>query len=399
MIDSAKAWFIPGTVKLVFALGTTCTIGYGTLFYSFSLLSKEFEQAFGWQSEFIFGIYSLGILLGGVTAPIIGKALDRFGCRLPMAAGSFLMALGLLALATVQNAWQFTFALLFVEALSLLVLYESAFVALAHSAGKEARTPITQITLMAGFASTIFWPLLSWVLSWTDWRAAYCLMAALHVLICLPLHYFCIGNHSRIIEKSHAQKPTPPIQHDSKKEWVLALCLGASSFVVNGLQIHLFNIMGALNISLTLTLLAGTLVGPSQVTARLTDLLFGRFISPLALGYISHGCLLFGIALLLMYGLSQSSIALSLIILFPIVFGAGQGLSNIVRGALPLYIFNAEHYGTITGRLNGVRFVMTAIAPISFTLLMNYWGVKVSLVSLLLLLLASIVGFTSLKRL
>lgn len=388
MFAGSKSFFLPGSVALVLGLGVNCTIGYGTLFYSFSLLSVEFEQHFGWSQQFIFGIFSIGIFCSGLLAPVIGRYLDRYGVRHLMSGGSLIVAATLCALSFVNNKVGFTVALIFLEVVSILVLYESAFVALTRFTGERVRYPITQITLMAGFASTIFWPLISWLLTWTDWRAVYLVMAALHLFICLPIHWLVLKKDN-VHSPAHTPKKTQLEEYrrnnSSSVKWLLAFALGASAFAINALQIHFFYIAEDLGIASALAVTVGVLVGPSQVFARVADMLFGHKISPMLLGIISFGLMLVGVI-----GLLVSNAVPMFVWIFAIAFGAGQGLSYIVRGAVPVYLFGHSHYGAITGQLNGVRMMLTAISPFSFSLLMQGLGVKIALLFLLFLMLLSI---------
>ncbi len=364
--------------RLVVALGINCTIGYGTLLYSFSLLALEIEKEFLWSSEFIYGVYSLGLLLGGVLAPFLGKALDRWGVRIPMSLGSLLMALCLIGLSMMDGRISFMFFLLLLEALSMLVLYEAAFVALAHVAGQSARLPITHITLMAGFASTIFWPFISWLLTWMNWREVYLVFALLHLAVCLPLHAFVLQRgrpqNKHVGVSTDADKSRPTIRW--KAEIILSLSVGLVAFCVNGLQIHLFSLLASLQVSHVIAVFAGALIGPFQVVSRIADMLLVKKINVVLLGVLSSLSMLVGILLLLItpWGSAYS------ILVFAAFFGLGQGLTYIVRGAIPLYLFGEKNYGSITGRINGVRMIMTAISPISFSLGMEYMGVPQTLV-------------------
>jgi MFS family permease len=149
-----KSWFIPNTLPLVLGLGVNCTIGYGTVYYSFSLMSLEIENHFGWSSEFIFGIYSLGILLSGLVAPIIGRYLDLWGARYLMSFGSLAVACCFLGLSQMNSPLEFIFFLLLIEILLTLIVYESAFVALTQVAGKKARLPIQKKLIACRFISS-----------------------------------------------------------------------------------------------------------------------------------------------------------------------------------------------------------------------------------------------------
>lgn len=62
-------------------------------------------------------------------------------------------------------------------------LYEPAFAALTGLYGRTARGPITGITLIAGFASTVGWPLSALLNAQYDWRTACLVWAAMHIVI------------------------------------------------------------------------------------------------------------------------------------------------------------------------------------------------------------------------
>ena len=388
-----KSLFIPGTFHLVLALGTTCTIGYGTVLYSFSLLSIEIENAFNWSNEFIFGVYSFGVLLAGLVAARIGRILDQHSARIPMCMGSVLVAISLAGQAQMTSKAEFIVFMLLMEAVSILVIYESAFVALTQAVGKGARKPISQITLIAGFASTIFWPVIAELLKHTDWRGVYLFMALLHILVCLPLHWIYLKprpSHTAETEDEHHQVSNTTFFHDFKTEIFIALAFGLAAFCIVGLQIHIFAIFGQLEVNEKIAIVAGSLIGPFQVISRLTDMILGRYINAYQLGLISLSAMALG----LLFMLLTQTISPSTAFLFAVFFGVGQGLTNIVRGALPLQLFGALNYGAITGRMNRIRLFMTAIAPISFAFMLEAIGVKYLLI---LLLSACLMSYVLLK--
>ena len=88
-------------------LGVTMTIGYGTLYYSFSVLAPEIAREFGWGQAYVFGVFSFGLLAGAVAAPVLGRLVDRFGARLILCLGSIAATISLALFAVMQNAWQF----------------------------------------------------------------------------------------------------------------------------------------------------------------------------------------------------------------------------------------------------------------------------------------------------
>ncbi|MGH1440401.1 MAG: MFS transporter [Cellvibrionaceae bacterium] len=389
--------FLPNTLALVLGLGITCTIGYGTLFYSFSLLSIELEQHFLWSKEFIFGVFSFGILCSGFMAPVIGKCLDRYGAWTLMSLGSVIVAICLLALSQINNKLSFIFTLVILEMASLLVLYESAFVALTQYVGKKARYPIAQITLMAGFASTIFWPLISWLLTFLDWRSVYIILALLHLLVCFPVHFFVLGDKHKVNIGEADIKSRQYGQNGGgnwgRVKWIVAIALGCGAFAIAALQIHLFYILKVFDIDSALAVTLGALLGPFQVVSRLVDMCFGHKITPIMLGVISFLMMSVGVV-----GLFVLHFVPDFIWLFSIAFGAGQGLAYIVRGAIPLFLFGSHDYGAVTGDLNRLRMILTAMAPFTFALMIQYWGVYIALLTLLALLLLSVGLLFSLRK-
>ncbi len=388
MTASLSSGSSAGRYALVFGLGITCTIGYATVLYSFSLLSIEIEKAFNWTNEFIFGVYSLGVFLTGLVATYVGRLIDRQGARLPMCMGSILVSLSFFGLSIMDSKVEFVFFMLTLEVVSILVIYESAFVALTQSMGQEARKAISQITLIAGFASTIAWPLISELLKYTDWRGVYVCMALLHICVCLPIHWLVV---KPIVSHKYRHKPDSQVTHDigvgrdRVTEVLIAVALGLAAFTVVGLQIHLFVIFDHLHVSERIAIIAGALIGPFQVISRLTDMFLTRYITAYHVGLISISAMTIG----LMFLIATQAITPLSALLFAIFFGIGQGLTNIVRGALPLQFFGVSGYGKITGRMNKYRLFLTALAPISFAYVIDRVGVLALIICLIAVCIVS----------
>lgn len=141
------------------ALGVTQIIGYGTLYYSFSILAPSIAAEFYVSVEWIYGFMSIALLAGGVIAPYSGALADRHGAARVLSFGSIGAAAALAICGLANNAWFFLVGVILLELASAFVLYATAFALLAQAAGPKAQRSITYLTLIAGFASTIFWPL------------------------------------------------------------------------------------------------------------------------------------------------------------------------------------------------------------------------------------------------
>lgn len=172
----------------IWALGATQVIGYGTLYYAFSVMAPLIGAEFGWSPEWVFGALTVALLAGGLLAPVAGHLVDRYGAVRTMTAGSVVSAVMLAAAGLATNGFAFAAALIGMEIASTLVLYATAFAAIVQLGGKGAQRSITHLTLIAGFASTLFWPLTALLLTWMDWHAVYFVFAALNLFVCAPLH-------------------------------------------------------------------------------------------------------------------------------------------------------------------------------------------------------------------
>lgn len=358
--------FVPGTAAAVSGLAITMTVGYGALFYSFSILSGELAEAFGWTRSFVFAVFSVGLLASGLIAPFVGNLLDRVGARVPMTIGSVLAGFALIALGLTTGAVSFVAASLAALLVSAFVQYEAAFVAMTQAVGERARLGITQITLVAGFSSTIFWPSIVWMLGFMTWRDVYFVLAATQFLICAPIHWLVLPRNAHVRAGDHAAlaaEPGAPRRLAAPPGTMLLLgisfCGGAVA--ITATQLHLPAILGGLGYDAAAAAAIGALIGPFQVGARLMEMLFGARRTPMTTGLVSTGLLTVGLAALLFAGLSSKAA-----ICFSICYGAGQGLTYIVRGAIPLHLFGPVGYGRITGKLNSVRLILSAVAPFGF---------------------------------
>ncbi len=393
-----KRFFVDGTLKSVIGLGITSTIGYGTLFYSFTIMSLEFENEFGWSKSFIFGIFSLGLLLGGLISPIIGKKLDKYGARVIMSIGSILAALGMFFISLVESKIGFILSLLYIEIVATFVLYEAAFVALSQIAREKARLPMAQITLIAGFASTIFWPLITFLLDFMNWRDVYIVLSLFHLLIALPLHFFTLKNRVTLnIVKYQANNNTVVLHlsHKQKKEAMLflAIALCFISIPIAAIQLHLISILQSFGIEAIVAVTLGALLGPSQVGARIIEMFFANKTTPIQSAMTSNILIFVSLICLLL-----SVYELLLATLFVILYGAGQGLNYIARGSLPLYILSADNFGTNSGILNLFIKITTAIAPFSIALILDLFGNISAIIFLIIATVLSLMSLLYLKK-
>jgi hypothetical protein len=216
-------------------------------------------------------------------------------------------------------------------------LYDTAFAALGRIYGTDARSAITGITLLAGFASTIGWPLKAWGASELGWRETCLAWSAVHLLLGLPLNYFLLPRPSNIAAptESHA-KPHVPID---RRMIVLGLAFAASWMVVAAMAVHLPRMLEAAGATTVQAVAAGALIGPSQVGARILEASLLKRFHPMISARLSVALHPIGALVLGVFGAVAASSA------FTVLHGAGSGILTISRGTVPLAMFGPENYG------------------------------------------------------
>lgn len=359
---------------VVAALGLTQIVGYGTLYYAFSVLAPAMAQELGWSSEWIFGALSLSLLAAGLAAPWAGRWVDRFGAGRVMASGSLAAALALAGWALAPGQVAFVVGLVAIEVASTFVLYNSAFTLLVQVDHARAQRNITYLTLIAGFASTLLWPITSALLQHLTWREIYLVYAATHLVVCLPIHYWLSS-----LSRQRGPDRTAPAAGSTaagtggllpaalRPRAFLLMAVGFSliSFVNGATLVHMLPVLGALGLG-AMGVVVSTLFGPAQVLSRLINMVFGAELPPPTLAIIAAVFEPLAIAILL---LSAPSVPGA--IAFSIIFGLGSGLGSIVQGTLPLHLFGKEGYGELVGRIASVRMIVSAVAPFVFAFLME----------------------------
>lgn len=381
-------------------LGVTMTIGYGTLYYSFAVLAPEIAGEFGWEESFVFAIFSIGLLAGAISAPIIGRMIDRFGARSVMSAGSLFAATILALIAVMQNAWQFTVLALMAEFVAIAVQYDAGFAALAQRYGRNARAEITLVTLIAGFASTVFWPLIQWLLTQMTWREVYLVLAAMNLLIALPIHLTMPKGRltpPEMLVEPNALALVKSYQHvtGSRPMILLGISLASGGFVLSAIGASLLILLDDIGFATATATIAASCIGPSQVAARLFEYARRSHFSPPMTAIIAASAMVLGLALL---GVTLLALVPAFLFAFAVMYGVGQGLTSIVRGMLPLHYFGPEGYGRRTGTLSGFRMVLSASAPFTIIFLNERLGTATAIGCLVALSLLSLISLLALVR-
>jgi predicted MFS family arabinose efflux permease len=348
---------------VVAALGTSQTLAWASSYYLPAILADDMATAAGVPRPWVFAAFSGALLLTAVLGPWVGRTIDRRGGRGVLAASNIVFAIGLVALGASNGIIGQCLAWTILGVGMGLGLYDAAFATLAGIYGRDARGPITGITLIAGFASTVGWPISALLGAEVGWRGACFAWAAMHVVIGLPLNLLLPRSAGSAQHSERSVASWEP----RREMMLLAYVFAAGWFVTGAMAAHLpalFEMMGATTVQ---AVAASALVGPAQVAARLAEFLIMRHVHPLVSARIAASMHPIGAAVLAAFG-SPAAAA------FALLHGAGNGLLTIARGTVPLALFGPVNYGARTGLLGAPARAAQAAAPLLFGLMLDWMG-------------------------
>ncbi len=359
-------------LPIILALGTTQTLAWASSYYLPAILADPIAHDLGISSNWVFGAFSASLVISAMLGPRVGRQIDLVGGRQVLSLSNLTIAAGLALLGLSHSVNVMALAWLMLGVGMTLGLYDAAFAALGRIYGANARGSITGITLMAGFASTVGWPLTAWGLSHIGWRETCFAWAAAHIVLGLPLNFFMLPMVKGAKEAvAAAAKPHIPLDRSMV---LLAFTFAAAWTVTGAMAAHLPRILESTGASPLAAISAAALVGPAQVAARIFEAsLLSRF-HPLwstRLACITHPI---GAAVVMIFGAPAASA-------FALFHGSGNGVLTIARGTLPLAIFGPKDFGYRLGIIGAPARMAQAVAPLAFGLLIDVMGARVLLVS------------------
>src|SRR6202046_4747674 len=359
-------------LPLILALGTTQTLAWASSYYLPAILADPMGHDLGVSSNWIFAAFSASLVISALLGPRVGRQIDLFGGRPVLSMSNLTLAVGLALLGATYSIPVLVVAWLLLGIGMGLGLYDAAFAALGRIYGDNARRSITGITLLAGFASTVGWPLTAWGLQTIGWRNTCLAWAAAHLLLGLPLNYFMLPSVEGA--RTAAAASVKPRLAIDRTMVLLAFAFAAAWSVTGAMAAHLPRILQAAGATTLQAGSAGALIGPAQVLARIVEASFLSRYHPLVstrLACLTHPI---GAVILTLWGGGAAGV-------FAIFHGAGNGILTIARGTLPLAIFGPQNYGYRLGIIGAPARMAQAIAPLAFGLLIDTMGSRVLIVS------------------
>jgi MFS family permease len=253
-----------GRVTVVAALGATQTIAWASSYYMPAILGAPIATALHLPKSAFFGLFSGALLLSAIVGPSVGRLIDRHGGRHLLAASNLVIAAGLLILADAHSIAGLVVAWTVLGVVTGAGLYDPAFATLTRLYGRDARSSITGITLVAGFASTIGWPLTAVFLDTFGWRAACLIWAGLNMLLAAPVNWLAIPRHDAPASLPQATTETPATAPPRAAMPIMAFFFAATWVVQGAMAAHLPGLLQAAGASSTAAIAAASLVGPAR---------------------------------------------------------------------------------------------------------------------------------------
>ena len=376
---------IPGS--FVLRLGLSQLVCWGVSYYLIGVFGEAIAADFGWSRDLVYGGFSVGLLVTGLSSPLVGRLIDARGGRDAMTLGSATMAAGCLMLAASRGVATYYGAWIILGLAMRLTLYDAAFAALARIGGPQAKRPMSQITLLGGLASTVFWPIGEALESHFGWRGAIIAYSAF-ALMTVPVHLAIPSRRHSEMENAAPRHFPPPLATNPVDRRIAgalyALVAAVANILNSGMSARMIGVLTGLGLAAAASVWISTLRGVGQSLSRLTEVLFGARLDPLILNLTATLALPFAFIAGLFSG--GSTVAA---LCFAFLYGAANGILTITRGTLPLVLFDHRTYGALVGRLLAPGFILSAAAPVAYAFAMERFGAAAALyVSLTLAVIA-----------
>lgn len=393
---SFYGWRIAG------ALAVTQTVGYGVLYYAFSVFALPMEAELGWSRAQTSGAYSLALLVSGVVAMPVGRYVDRHGARGLMTLGSLAGSLLVLAWASVETLTGLYLTHAAIGLVMAATFYEVAFTVVAVWFRRRRAQAMLLVTLVAGLSSTVFIPLTTLLVELYGWRDALRVLALVLAVVAVPLHALVLRRHPSTLGLLPDGEPpgasiTPPERSVSARDayrapsfWWLSGAFALDRVALIAVAAHSVPMLLERGVAPALVAAAAGSIGVMQVAGRIV---FAPLAGRLTLSAITVGVFVGRAAALLALLLLPGTLGMWT---FAALFGAANGASTLARAALVAELYGSAHYGSVSGLMTTLIAVTQTVSPLGVGALHDLSGGYA--LSLWLMVVTSLLAAASVAR-
>ncbi|MFI6833614.1 MFS transporter [Kribbella sp. NPDC050241] len=338
----------------------TTTIGYGVLYYAFSALLAPMCRDLHLSTTTATGALSTSVLVSAAMAIPVGRWLDLHGGRGVMTSGSVLGTVAVIAWSQVHSAAQLYAVFVLIGVASAMVLYQPAFaVIIAITPPARRSNALLSVTLVAGFANSIFVPLAGQLIHSLGWRIGLIILATV-VALTVPLHGIVLRGTSPAAPAIRRQDSRSParVLRDAGF-WLIAVAFVLHNAALAVIAVHLVTYLIQLGHSPTAAASLTGLLGVLSVTGRIVTTVAKRRLPITAITAAVMTLQGGAIGVLPFIGRTIIGAAISLIL-----FGLGFGVASVATPAILLDRYGDQGYATIAGILATPTTIGRATAPL-----------------------------------
>lgn len=353
---------IRGAGRAVWLLAFGQFLTYAGVYYSFASLLPDLLAATGWTKGQLAAGPTLAFLVAALVTPLTGRLVDRgFASRLlvgmPVLAGLALMGL---SVADGPVVWLLLWGVIGIAQAGMM--YETCFAHLTRHTGTEARAAITRVTLVAGLAGTLSFPLGHWLGAVLGGQQALLVFGAILILGAAPVNLLGLRGLRAVSQgmPSRAGDGGGTLGRAMRQPafWVIAGIFGLLMLNHSLILTFVLILMGDKGASPAMAALAAACIGPAQVVGRIVLMVNearmtnGR-ATIIALVMVALAAVVLGLA----------GAWIGLIFVFAVLQGAGVGILSILRPVLAVEHLGRKGFGAISGAIAVAPTLAQALGP------------------------------------
>lgn len=353
------------------ALCVAQTTSWGLLYYSLPTAVAPIQADTGWSAALITSAFSAGLIVSAVVGIQVGRLLDKRGPRLLMFSGSLVGVGALLLVAAAPNLPIFFCAWLIAGVAQSAVLYQPAFTVITRWYGPERVRALTTLTLVAGFASTIYVPLTAFLIQLAGWRVTYVLLAVLLAVVTLPLHWFFLNSHwshhgSAAMQDGHdgASPPsaltgdrTRNLQRTARFRF-LQVAMALSTFALFAVTINIIPLLLERGADYSTAALALGLIGVGQVAGRLGYSALAKYTPT-----VTRTAVLIGAGALCLWGAGLIAGPVVVLVGIAMISGTVRGCNTLLQATAVADRWGTKDFGALNGVFAAPITILAALGP------------------------------------
>jgi MFS family permease len=356
--------------RVVAVLSLSQVVSWGCLYYGFAALQASITRDTGWSATAVTAAFSLSQLASGAVGVWVGHHLDARGPRAVMTGASLLAGPGMLVVAAAPSLPWFFLGWLLVGTAMAGTLYPPAFAAVTRWGGESRVRALTTVTLAGGLASTVFAPLAAVVDAWAGWRAAYAVLAAVVLVVTVPLHWRGLDHPWPAPDRRQAGDATGGGGVVRSRAFLLLGAANAlAALAAFAVVVNLVPMLREQGLDTRTAAIVLGLGGLGQVLGRIG---YPRFAA--STGVTARGVWVLGAMAVLTAALALAPVETSLVVVLSLVLGLARGLYTLVQATAVTDRWGPASYGRLNGVLTAPALAASAAAPFAGALLASVTG-------------------------